>query len=250
MAGMTNRMPELPPDAFRKDDGGDDAAFYAPARLVTHIDEAATRALTDFYRAILAGGGVLLDLMSSWVSHLPEMTFSEVIGQGMNAEELSVNPRLSRSFVQDLNRKSILPLGDNSCDAALCRVGVQYLQHPLEVFAEVCGCHAGRLEVYRAFDRGAQDNKAALKKNGRLTMPVLALGGTKSFFLPIAKEMLAEVAKHVTVVGIPEAGHWIAEENPRAFYRGGSEILQLTLWGFGQVHHAWDQAGGIVSREG
>ena len=35
-------MPELPPDAFRKDDGGDDAAFYAPARLVTHIDEAAT----------------------------------------------------------------------------------------------------------------------------------------------------------------------------------------------------------------
>ena len=178
------------------------------------------------------------------------MTFSEVIGQGMNAEELSVNPRLSRSFVQDLNRKSILPLGDNSCDAALCCVGVQYLQHPLEVFAEVCGCHAGRLEVYRAFDRGVQDNKAALKKNGRLTMPVLALGGRKSFFLPIAKEMLAEVAKHVTVVGIPEAGHWIAEENPRAFYRGGSEILQLTLWGFGQVHHAWDQAGGIVSREG
>ena len=138
MAGMTGRMPELPPDAFRKDDGGDDAAFYAPARLVTHIDEAATRALTDFYRAILPGGGVLLDLMSSWVSHLPsEMTFSEVIGQGMNAEELSANPRLSRSFVQDLNRSPILPLEDDSCDAALCCVGVQYLQRPLEVFAEV-----------------------------------------------------------------------------------------------------------------
>ncbi len=138
MARMSDRMPELPPNAFRKDDGGDDAAFYAPARLVTHIDEAATRALTDYYRATLPAGGVLLDLMSSWVSHLPaEMTFSEVIGQGMNAEELSANPRLSRSFVQNLNRNPILPLEDQSCDAALCCVGVQYLQRPLEVFAEV-----------------------------------------------------------------------------------------------------------------
>ena len=138
MAGMSDRLAELSPAALLKDDSGDDAAFYAPARLVTHIDEAATRALTDFYRAILPGGGVLLDLMSSWVSHLPsEMTFSEVIGQGMNAEELSANPRLSRSFVQDLNRSPILPLEDDSCDAALCCVGVQYLQRPLEVFAEV-----------------------------------------------------------------------------------------------------------------
>ena len=138
MAGMSDRMPELPPDAFRKEDGGDDAAFYAPARLVTHIDEAATSALTAYYRATLPAGGVLLDLMSSWVSHLPaEMTFSEVIGQGMNAEELSANPRLSRSFVQDLNRTPILPLESASCDAALCCVGVQYLQRPLEVFAEV-----------------------------------------------------------------------------------------------------------------
>ena len=138
MAGISDRMPELPPEAFRKEDGGDDAAFYAPARLVTHIDEAATLALTAHYRASLPAGGVLLDLMSSWVSHLPaEMTFSEVIGQGMNAEELSANPRLSRSFVQDLNRTPILPLGTGSYDAALCCVGVQYLQRPLEVFAEV-----------------------------------------------------------------------------------------------------------------
>ena len=135
---MSDRLPELPPDAFLKQDGGDDADFYAPARLVTHIDEAATRALTDYYRAILPAGGVLLDLMSSWVSHLPiEVAFNEVIGQGMNAEELNTNPRLSRSFVQDLNRNPILPLATESCDAALCCVGVQYLQRPLEVFAEI-----------------------------------------------------------------------------------------------------------------
>ena len=76
--------------------------------------------------------------MSSWVSHLPpEMAFTEVIGHGMNSEELKANPRLSRSFVQDLNRNPTLPLEADSCDAALCCVGVQYLQRPLEVFAEV-----------------------------------------------------------------------------------------------------------------
>ena len=78
------------------------------------------------------------------------------------------------------------------------------------------GAMRAGFEVYRAFDRDAEDNKAALKKNGRLTMPVLALGGTSSFYLPIAKAMLAEVAKKVTVIGIPDCGHWIAEENPRA----------------------------------
>ncbi len=138
MAAVSDRLPELPANAFLKQDGGDDADFYAPARLVTHIDEAATRALTAFYRATLPAGGVVLDLMSSWVSHLPpEVPFTEVIGQGMNAEELKANPRLSRSFVQDLNRNPILPLEAASCDAALCCVGVQYLQRPLEVFAEV-----------------------------------------------------------------------------------------------------------------
>ncbi len=133
-----SHLPELPAGAFLKEDGSDDAGFYTPARLLTHIDEAAVRALTTYYRTTLPAGGVLLDLMSSWVSHLPpEMAFTEVIGQGMNAEELRANPRLSRHFVQDLNRTPALPLEAQSCDGALCCVGVQYLQRPLEVFAEV-----------------------------------------------------------------------------------------------------------------
>ena len=138
MRTMSHGLPELPQDAFRKQDDGDDTAFYAPVRLVTHIDAAATGALTDFYRAMLPAGGVVLDLMSSWVSHLPpEMSFAEVIGQGMNAEELKANPRLSRTFVQNLNHSPGLPLLDESCDAALCCVGVQYLQRPLEVFTDL-----------------------------------------------------------------------------------------------------------------
>src|SRR5689334_13715857 len=103
----------LPDGAFARIDEGSDELFYAPPRLVHHIDDHAVAALTDFYRRVLPPGGVLLDLMSSWVSHLPpEITYAEVIGHGMNEEELATNPRLARHFVQNLNRDPVLPLGD------------------------------------------------------------------------------------------------------------------------------------------
>jgi SAM-dependent methyltransferase len=135
---MSQRLPELPPGAFGRIDETDDLKFYAPARLVTHIDEGATAALTAFYGVTLPAGGVILDMMSSWVSHLPaDYRAAEVIGHGMNAEELAANPRLDRWFVQDLNTDPVLPLKTASLDAVLCCVGVQYLRRPLEVFDEV-----------------------------------------------------------------------------------------------------------------
>ena len=128
----------LPDGAFAKIDPEDDAVFYAPPRLVTHIDDNAIRALTRFYRDILPAGGVLLDLMSSWVSHLPkDIDYAEVIGYGMNAEELAANPRLSRRFTQDLNRDPALPRADASVDAAMICVSIQYLQRPVDVLREV-----------------------------------------------------------------------------------------------------------------
>jgi SAM-dependent methyltransferase len=131
-------LPELPAHAFTKQDSGDDLAFYGMPRLVTHLDDAATQALTGFYRALLPDGARVLDLMSSWVSHLPaDRKYGEVVGHGMNAEELAANPQLSRWFVQDLNHAPALPLEDAGFDAALCCVGVQYLQRPVEVFREV-----------------------------------------------------------------------------------------------------------------
>src|SRR5215469_9350856 len=122
----------LPAGAFDKLDAEDDEVFYEPARLVCHIDDGAIAALSGFYRAVLPAGGVLLDLMSSWVSHLPsEIAYGEVIGHGMNAEELAANPRLSRWFVQNLNRNPVLPLEDDSVDAAMICVSIQYLQRPV-----------------------------------------------------------------------------------------------------------------------
>jgi hypothetical protein len=135
---MNVSLPDFPPGAFDRIDEGDDGAFYVPPRLVTHIDEGAIAALTACYRSLLSEGGAVLDLMSSWVSHLPpELELAECVGHGMNATELAANPRLTRWFVQDLNREPALPLDDAQFDAALCCVSVQYLQRPIEVFAEV-----------------------------------------------------------------------------------------------------------------
>jgi hypothetical protein len=128
----------LPQGSFRKADESDDELFYEPPRLVTHIDDRAIAALTQFYREILPAGGVVLDLMSSWVSHLPpEIHYGETIGHGMNATELAANPRLNQWFVQNLNREIDLPLAAQSVDAAMICVSIQYLQQPVAVLREV-----------------------------------------------------------------------------------------------------------------
>jgi SAM-dependent methyltransferase len=76
--------------------------------------------------------------MSSWVSHLPDdVAYREVIGHGMNVAELEANPRLDRWFIRDFNREPHLPLDDQSLDAAMMCVSIQYLQRPIELLTEV-----------------------------------------------------------------------------------------------------------------
>jgi SAM-dependent methyltransferase len=131
-------LTDLPAWSFEKEDPADDAEFYVEARLCTHIDDGAIAALTGFYRQTLPVGGVVLDLMSSCVSHLPaDARYAEVIGHGMNAVELAANPQLSRWFVQDLNRDPALPLEAASVDAVTICVGVQYLERPVDALGEV-----------------------------------------------------------------------------------------------------------------
>ncbi len=130
--------PALPGGLFERIDPGSDLAFYEQPRFVTHIDDATIAALTDFYRERLAPGARLLDLMSSWVSHLPEEeTYGSVVGHGMNAAELGHNPRLDAWHVQDLNEDPQLPWPDQSFDAALIAVSIQYLTRPVEVLGEL-----------------------------------------------------------------------------------------------------------------
>jgi SAM-dependent methyltransferase len=149
---MADELPGLPTAAFAKLDVTADELFYEPARLVTHIDEGAIAALTEFYRSALPAGGVLLDLMSSWVSHLPpEIGYAEVIGHGMNREELAANPRLDRWFVQNLNCDTRLPLSDASLDAVMICVSIQYLERPVTVLGEIRRVLRPRASVVIAF---------------------------------------------------------------------------------------------------
>lgn len=135
---MTQQGGDFGPDHFRRADESDDAFFYSVPRLVTHIDDAAIAAATAFYEETLPAGGAILDLMSSWVSHLPEgAAFAEVVGLGMNEDELQANPQLTEYVVHDLNREPALAFTDGRFDGAVITVSVQYLTRPVEVFAEL-----------------------------------------------------------------------------------------------------------------
>ncbi|MFM7269879.1 MAG: class I SAM-dependent methyltransferase [Cyanobium sp.] len=122
----------------RKWDSSDDALFYAEPRFVHHLDGAFRARLTQLYRERIPAGAVVLDLMSSWVSHLPDdVAYASVIGHGLNERELAANPRLDRHWLQNLNRDQRLPLESTSVDATLIVAGWQYLQQPEEVAAEL-----------------------------------------------------------------------------------------------------------------
>ena len=106
--------------------------------MVVHIDPETIEALTTFYSELLFEGADLLDLMSSWVSHLPPSPrMGSVAGLGMNEAELAANPRLSERVVHDLNENPRLPYEDARFDFVLNAVSVQYLKRPLEVFSEI-----------------------------------------------------------------------------------------------------------------
>ncbi|MFQ3581794.1 MAG: methyltransferase domain-containing protein [Chloracidobacterium sp.] len=131
-------LTQLPPEAFRRWDESPDPIFYAQPRFVTHIDAGAIAAVTQLYREYFPAGGDLLDVCSSWVSHLPEdIAYRQVIGIGLNAAELAANPRLTQWFVHDLNANPCLPLPDACLDAAGLCVSVDYLAHPIAVLRDV-----------------------------------------------------------------------------------------------------------------
>src|ERR671921_1655187 len=93
--------------------------FYLLPRFVTHIDQYAIAAVTQLYREFFPPGGEILDLMSSWISHLPpEVEYERVIGLGMNEVELRRNERLDSHVVQNLNAEPHLPFGSGEFDGA------------------------------------------------------------------------------------------------------------------------------------
>ncbi len=142
-AGIQSRWQNRPTDffsdrPFARQDEREDGIFYENPRFVNHIDDKAIEVIGDLYGRLLAPQMRVLDLMSSWTSHLPDqMAFEQVSGLGMNTAELAANDRLTDYLVHDLNTAPRLPYADESFDAVICTVSVEYLTSPFEIFKAV-----------------------------------------------------------------------------------------------------------------
>jgi SAM-dependent methyltransferase len=123
---------------FERDDEKDDALFYKQPRFVQHIDDNAIEVVKSTYGRFLEDGMNVLDLMSSWTSHLPEgLKLKRLSGLGMNELELRENKALSDYLVQDLNKNKSLSYAENSFDAVICTVSIEYVVDPFAIFKEV-----------------------------------------------------------------------------------------------------------------
>ena len=127
-----------PEGSFRREDETDDGLFYVQPRLVVHIDEQAIEAVARYFGSALPSGGIILDLMSSWRSHMPEdLSIEKLVGLGLNAVEMAENPQLDRAVVHDINVDPELPFDDGAFDAVVVTVSIQYIVRPVEVFRQV-----------------------------------------------------------------------------------------------------------------
>ncbi len=129
---------ELTEDAFRRMDETPDDQFYRIPRFTSHIDQGAIDAVTKLYRQYFLPNSHILDLMSSWLSHLPEdIHYNHVVGLGMNEREMARNKQLDDWVVHDLNINPRLPFIENSFDAAAICVSIDYLIDPMTVLKDV-----------------------------------------------------------------------------------------------------------------
>ncbi|NNK85415.1 MAG: methyltransferase domain-containing protein [Desulfobacterales bacterium] len=141
--GMQTRWEKHPTDffsdtPFKREDETPDDRFYQQPRFVHHIDENAVKLVTDIYGRFLQDDMQVLDLMSSWTSHIPDsVNLKKFTGIGLNQKELDKNTRLTNRIVHDLNQNPALPLETGSYDATICSLSIEYLIHPFEVFNEV-----------------------------------------------------------------------------------------------------------------
>ncbi|WVQ69549.1 uncharacterized protein L199_007769 [Kwoniella botswanensis] len=135
-------------------DNSSDEIFYSEPRFVTHIDDGAIIALRSYFAEVLptSKGSKILDMCTSWISHYPseiekavEDGIIEVVGIGMNNEEMKYNKVLKGKYiVKDLNRDPTVSgwPGDEEgesemLDSTTCTVSIDYITKPLEVLTSL-----------------------------------------------------------------------------------------------------------------
>ncbi len=127
----------LADDAFRRMDETPDDQFYRIPRFTSHIDQGAIKAVTKLYKEYFRENTDILDLMSSFFSHLPERTsYNRVVGLGMNEREMARNKQLDEWVVHNLNENPVLPFQGNTFDAGAICVSIDYLINPVAVLKD------------------------------------------------------------------------------------------------------------------
>jgi SAM-dependent methyltransferase len=200
----------------QKLDTSNDRDFYDSPRFVTHVDEGFIDRLTNLYRDRLSANMRIFDMMSSWVSHLPdELKFEYIQGHGLNSAELAKNPRLDTYFVQNLNQDQHLPLADNSFDAVLNTVSVQYLQYPETIFAEVYRIlKPDGIAIFSFSNRMFYNKAIAAWRDGSESNRVELVKGyfnsVVGFSEPEAIVYLSQIPELFRLVGIPSGDPFYA----------------------------------------
>lgn len=100
-------------------------------------------------------------------------------------------------------------------------IGPDAIQRYVRAFSQPGAMRTG-FELYRAFPADDAHNRSEVKRDGKLTMPVLALAGVQSAFASFTEAMMREVVKDVTFRTVERANDWIPEENAEGLVR---EIL-------------------------
>ena len=154
-------MKILTPYQREKIDETDDYEFYSNPRFVYHLDKNFRQYLVKIYSEEISENSTVLDLMSSWDSYLPlNKTYKEVIGHGLNKEELKKNKSLERYWLQNFNKDQNLPLPNKSIDYCLMVAAWQYLQYPELIAEEILRILSNKGKVLISFSNRAFWSKA------------------------------------------------------------------------------------------
>ena len=145
----------------KKLDESNDEEFYKDPKFVYHLDLNFRKYLTNVYTNEINNYSIVLDLMSSWDSFLPEgKNYKKVIGHGLNKQELEKNKILDSYWIQNFNLNQKIPLESGTIDYCLMVAAWQYLQYPENLTKEISRILSNKGKIIVSFSNRAFWHKA------------------------------------------------------------------------------------------
>tara|TARA_B100001093_G_scaffold58449_1_gene49450 strand:+ start:969 stop:1607 length:639 start_codon:yes stop_codon:yes gene_type:complete len=145
----------------QKIDESNDEDFYSSPKFVYHLDANFRTYLSSVYKNEIKDNSTVVDLMSSWDSYLPlERKYKQVIGHGLNKDELEKNKILDSFWNQNFNLNQKIPLDSSSIDYCLMVAAFQYLQYPEALTRDIARILSDKGKIIISFSNRAFWHKA------------------------------------------------------------------------------------------